>query len=130
MQSNKNVNILLGILAVVVLIFVFVYTRNNGSQTVTSGLVAEKTDNSNEISQFLRRISSIKDVRLDISVFNNPVLKNGLKDNSQELVPEEKGRLNPFESISPSRISSSVSGGISNSAVAPVVTASKKVLSD
>lgn len=132
MQSNKNTNIILVILAVVILIIVFVYARGTGTQDVTSGLVAENTSNSSEISAFLRRISAIKDVRLDISVFDNPVLKNGLKDTSQELVPEEKGRINPFAPINGQ--SASVSQNFSNitptEITVPEIIIPTRVLSD
>lgn len=131
MQSNKNTNIILVILAVVVLVIIFVYARGTGTQDVSSGLVAQNTSNSTEISAFLRRISAIRDVRLDVSVFDNPVLRNGLKDTSQELFPEEKGRPNPFAPIS--GMSASVVQGVSSvvpQATAPVVVPPTKVLSD
>lgn len=138
MQSNKNTNIILGILAVIVLVVVFVYTRGAGSQTVSSGLTAENANSSNEISSFLRRISAIKDVKLDSTVFDNPVLKNGLNIDAQELVPEDKGRTDPFSPVngmgaSVGSISSNTNiqqAPVSVPVPVPVQVAPKKVLSD
>lgn len=141
MQSNKNINIFLGILAVIILVIIFIYTRSSGAAEVTSGLVAENTEQTSDISAFLRKMSAIKDVRLDISVFENPVLKNGLRDSSQDLVPEDKGRTNPFAPINSAEVSAKenisnlivpkITVPVNNVPVAPVTpVAPKKVLSD
>lgn len=132
MLTNNKTNIILGIVAVIVLVLVFMYTRGSVAEGVTSGLTVENKNNSSEISSFLRKISAIIDVKLDISVFENPVLKNGLKDSSRELVPEEKGRSNPFSPIG--TMSASVPTSQSyikvEEVLTPAVVTPKKVLSD
>ncbi|MEI6296357.1 MAG: hypothetical protein WCO84_01760 [bacterium] len=95
-MDSKKTNILIGVLAFIVLLSVYLYTGTSGAGAVSSGLITTKNTEENNISIFLKKISSIKNISLDKAVFENKVLKNGLQDQGRELTPEEKGRINPF----------------------------------
>lgn len=47
----------------------------------------------------IRNLNKIAALKLDASVFNDPVLLN-LSDFSEEITPQDSGRRNPFSSIS------------------------------
>lgn len=120
---NRNLLIGGGILLVVIL--AFFYFRG-GSATVENSLQAGGT--TSEINAFLRQVSAVRSINLNRAVFENSVLTTGLKDQSRELPPEEKGRTNPFAPIS-------AGSGTNYEEAQPVETTqtaapAKKVLSD
>ncbi len=105
MESSKNTNIFIGIFVVVVIVVVFIAVSGGSSGTVSSGLVVGSSGSSSAtVSAFLRKVSAIRSVKFDTAVFEHPVLKLGLKDQSKPLFEEGSGRTNPFSPFSGQRV--------------------------
>lgn len=128
-NSSKNTNIILGILAVVVLAFVFIFSSGAVDMGVTSGLISGgESGGSAGITAFLRQISAVKSITLDTSVFDHPVLQE-LDDRSIPLTDENMGRSNPFAPFRETR--TVVSNPVPETpAPAPAPETPRRVLSD
>jgi len=84
------------ILIIIALAFI-AYFYYNGAKTEGEKLLqTESPEQVDILSREIRKaISRIDSIQLDITVFNNPVLRN-LIDHSKPITKEPTGRSNPF----------------------------------
>lgn len=103
MNSNIKNIILFALIALLAVASYLFFTRDKGEEanlTSTlgespSGVTLPSTDSSMN-QDFLSVLLSVKSIRLDVSIFSDPVFL-GLRDSSILLVPTlDEGRPNPF----------------------------------
>lgn len=94
MLNTKN--IIIFAISLVLLVFVFVYFGNNNGSSINSGLSTQAASGGSQVAAFLRQISAIKTIELNRDIFSNPMLIDGLRDQSREITEQPKGRDNPF----------------------------------
>jgi hypothetical protein len=117
----KNIIILVGVIIVLVLIYVFFIKKTPTPVALTSSSgapLADTTTNGNNPastigSDFVSVLLSVKNIKLDDSVFQNPAFLS-LKDSTIILVQDgNEGRPNPFAPIgSEATVAPSINTGL------------------
>ncbi len=92
----KKIFIILIIIAVALLAFWYLGNNNQPSDSSLSTTVS--APQSTDAKYIYSLLQSMKQVKLDNSIFSNPVFTS-LKDNTIMLSPQDSGRNNPFAPI-------------------------------
>ena len=92
-EKIKNIVIVVVLLVVVFIGYSFFFKKDNDGGALVSSQI---NGASGGIAQeFLILLQRLHDIKLDTAVFSNPVF-NSLRDEGTELVPQVRGRKNPF----------------------------------
>ncbi|MBI2109172.1 MAG: hypothetical protein HYT93_03270 [Parcubacteria group bacterium] len=96
-MSQKNKNIILGVVLLVVIFMAYSFFFKKDSNE--SPLIAESTLSQNKesgvVEEFLVLLRTLNNLKLDAELFNDEVYRS-LRDESVELVGQPRGRVNPF----------------------------------
>ena len=106
MPKIKNIIIFVSILAVLISFYFFFFRNTSGGASLTSSTntasfpVSSAPNNNSTIGKdFLTLLLSIKNIKLDDSIFSDNAFTN-LHDSSIDLIPDDnEGRPNPFAPI-------------------------------
>ena len=95
-MTSKLKKIIIGVVVVGIIFVVYTIFFKADPEAESFIAVNQKGDGSQILGQeIIKAINQIKSLDLETSVFDDPVLKN-LRDQSEEIIPEQPGRNNPF----------------------------------
>lgn len=92
-EKIKNIVIVVVLLVVVFIGYSFFFKKDDGGVLVSKGVVGGAGGGA--AGEFLVLLQRLHDLTLDTSIFSDPIF-NSLRDESTELIPQTRGRKNPF----------------------------------
>jgi hypothetical protein len=101
-KTTFNIILVLLVIALAFLLWKFLFSQPGKKPTQTAQLVPQAFlavgSDAASANEFVQILLSVRNIRFSTELFQNPIWET-LEDFSVELLPKEKGRVNPFAPI-------------------------------